>query len=90
MKHAGPAALARLDDLLALLRRRPALVERRPGVFYRRGRAFLHFHEDPSGLFADIRPGDRWDRWPVNDAADRARVIEAVDRTLAAASGPAD
>lgn len=89
MKHAGSAALARLDDLLTRLRRCGDLVEKRPGVFYRRGRAFLHFHEDPLGLFADLRPGELWDRVPVNDAADRARLLETVERVLAAGSGPA-
>jgi hypothetical protein len=81
MKHAGSAALGRLDDLLTLLRRRADLVEKRPGVFYRRGRAFLHFHEDPEGLFADIRPGDRWERLPVNDADECARLIEVARTT---------
>jgi hypothetical protein len=79
MKHAGPMALDRLADLLAHLRRHADLVERRPGVFYRRGRAFLHFHEDPAGLFADLRPGDEWDRLPVNDADERARLLQAVE-----------
>lgn len=55
MKHAGPAALACLEDLLAALRGIPGLVERSRGVFYLRGRAFLHFHEDPAGIFADLR-----------------------------------
>ena len=83
MKHAGPATLTRLEALLALLRLRPGLIERRPGVFYRRGRAFLHFHEDPAGLFADFRPGDDWDRMPVNDAMEHVRLILAIDRALA-------
>lgn len=55
MKHAGPAALDALEPLLAELRATPGLVEKGRGVFYRRGRAFLHFHEDPKGLFADLR-----------------------------------
>jgi hypothetical protein len=79
MKHAGPGALERLADVLALLRRRSDLAEKRPGVFYRRGRAFLHFHEDPQGLFADIRLGDLWQRLPVNDADERARLIAAIE-----------
>jgi hypothetical protein len=79
MKHAGPGALERLADLLAPLRQRADLVEKRPGVFYRRGRAFLHFHEDPQGLFADFRPGDLWQRLPVNDADERARLIAAIE-----------
>ena len=90
MKHAGPAALARLDDLLTPLRRYRALVEKRPGVFYRRGRAFLHFHEDPAGLFADIRPDDAWVRLPVNEAAEQALLLATVDRVLNDASGPSD
>ncbi len=82
MKHAGSAALARLEELLARLRRYRALVEKQPGVFYRRGRAFLHFHEDPAGLFADVRADDAWSRLPVNDAAERTRLLETVDRLL--------
>lgn len=55
MKHAGAATLARIEPLLMRLRSIEGLVERRPGVFYLRGRAFLHFHEDPAGVFADVR-----------------------------------
>ena len=55
MKHAGAATLARLGPLLTRLRSIEGLVERRPGIFYLRGRAFLHFHEEPAGVFADIR-----------------------------------
>ena len=84
MKHAGPTALGRLADLLAALRQRPGLVERRPGVFYRRSQAFLHFHEDPAGLFADLRPGDAWLRLPATSVAEQARLIEAVDQALGA------
>jgi len=80
MKHAGPAALARLESLLAELRRRPELVERRPGVFYRRGRAFLHFHEDPQGLFADLRTGEGWERLPVREPADQSALIATIER----------
>ena len=83
MKHAGPTALARLEGLLTALRGRPGLIERRSGVFYRGGQAFLHFHEDPAGLFADFRPGEAWERWPVTDEAQRARLIAAIDRALA-------
>ena len=64
MKHAGPGALTVLSDLLASLRTRTALVERRPGIFYVRGKAFLHFHEDLAGLFADLRLGGDWQRFP--------------------------
>ena len=55
MKHATAAALDRLEPLLARLRELPGLTERSRGVFYRKSAAFLHFHEDKAGLFADIR-----------------------------------
>jgi hypothetical protein len=55
MRHAGPAALDALEPLLAELRGLPGLKERTRGAFYAKSRAFLHFHEDPKGLFADIR-----------------------------------
>lgn len=61
MKHAGPGALDRLEPLLAELRGVPGLAEKTRGVFYRKGRAFLHFHEDPKGLFADVRNEDGGD-----------------------------
>jgi len=55
MKHAGPETLARLDPMLRKLRKRDSLVERTPGSFYLKSKAFLHFHEDPSGIFADLK-----------------------------------
>ena len=50
MKHAGGEALDRLEPLLERLRACPGMKEKTRGVFYRAGRAFLHFHEDPAGL----------------------------------------
>jgi hypothetical protein len=55
MKHAGPDTLATLAPLLARIRALPGLVERTPGCFYRSSKAFLHFHEDPSGTHADVK-----------------------------------
>ena len=54
MRHARDQDLDRLEDLLADLRALPGLTEKKRGVFYRKSRAFLHFHEDPKGLFADL------------------------------------
>lgn len=85
MKHAGPAALDALEPLLAELRALPMLQERSRGVFYRKGRAFLHFHEDPKGLFADLRSenGADFDRMDVTAAESWARLI-ALTRDRAA------
>ena len=81
MKHAGAAAFEVLSDLLGSLRSRTALVERRPGIFYVSGKAFLHFHEDPAGLFADLRLGSDWQRFPVNSPDERAELLAIIDRT---------
>ncbi len=90
MKHADVRALAALSDLLENLRRRSDLVEKRLGIFYIKGRAFLHFHKDPAGLFADLRHGDDWERFPVNDPDECARLLAAVDQALARRQGTAN
>ena len=86
MKHADTAALAALCDVIENLRRRGTLVEKKLGIFYTKGRAFLHFHKDPTGLFADLHQGDDWQRFPVNDPDECASLLAAVDRALAEAS----
>lgn len=79
MKHASAETLARLEDVLDALRRVPGLLERKPGVFYRQARAFLHFHEDPKGLYADVRlDGDAFQRFALASRDERLRLIEAV------------
>jgi len=81
MKHAGAAAFEALSDLLEGLRSRTVLTERRPGIFYVGGKAFLHFHEDPAGLFADLRLAGGWLRFPVNTPDERAELLAVIDRT---------
>jgi hypothetical protein len=77
MKHITQAALDQLEPLLAELRGAPGLVEKSRGVFYRKGRAFLHFHEDPAGLFADIRDaaGVDFQRLNVTDQPGRDQLV---------------
>ncbi len=82
MKHATAPALATLGPLLAEIRRRPGLVERKTGVFYRRGRAFLHFHEDKAGMFADLYHED-WLRFGLATATERDGFLAALDAALA-------
>lgn len=79
MKHAGIEALSRLEGLLVELRGIETLKEKSRGVFYLRSRAFLHFHEDPAGLFADIRvSGEDFTRLPVNTASERKKLLRAA------------
>jgi len=83
MRHAGAAALDLLDDLLEQVRRRhPELRERKRGAFYRGGRGWLHFHDDPAGLFADFKIDGSWVRFPVNSAAERAALLRRLKQTL--------
>jgi hypothetical protein len=84
MKHAGPATLARISALLEELRARPALRETRPGVFALRSRAFLHFHDDPAGVFADVRLAEEFVRMPVTSSAQQSDLLERVDGRLSA------
>lgn len=83
MKHAGPETLTELETLVATLRLLPGLVERRPGVFYRSAKAFLHFHDDPAGIFADVRlDGAAFERFRVSSIQERAQFLDEVRRAL--------
>ncbi len=86
MKHATPSALARLSGLLAGIRQFELVKERSRGVFYCCSKAFLHFHEDPAGLFADLRTGRDWQRLRVDSKADQAKLLRRIRRHLARSS----
>jgi hypothetical protein len=83
MRHAGAAALDRLDDLLQEVRRRhPQLKERKRGAFYRGGQGWLHFHEDPAGLFADLKIDGEWMRFAVNAPGECAALLRRLEKAL--------
>jgi len=82
MKHATPVALDALEPLLERIRAVDGLVERRRGVFYRRSSAFLHFHEDPAGFFADVKVGPVWQRLPATTAGERRALLAAINRAV--------
>lgn len=97
MKHARDAALDTIEPLLQELRRIDAMVEKKRGVFYRHSQAFLHFHEDPAGMFVDVRiptnpdepsahPSDPqgWQRRPANTMRERRALVAVVRRALKA------
>jgi hypothetical protein len=89
MKHAGAQTLAQLEPLLLKLRAVPGLVERKPGTFYLRSSAFLHFHEDPAGVFADVKlHGSSFERLPLRTRQDHALLVEAVAAAVAALIEP--
>lgn len=85
MKHAGPQTLTLLEPLLSEIRRRPGLVERTPGSFYRRSKAFLHFHEDVQGIFADIKlDGTEFTRLRVTTAEEQSQLLSFIAQSIAA------
>lgn len=56
MKHAREETLEKFADLLSAIRNFTGLREKKTGIFYRKGKAYLHFHETTDDeLYADIR-----------------------------------
>jgi hypothetical protein len=83
VRHITPERLAAIDELLAELRAVDGLVERSPGVFYRRSRAFLHFHEDGPDVYADVRlSGDDFDRRRVSTKREQQSLVGVVRRSM--------
>ncbi|HEV8002869.1 MAG TPA: hypothetical protein VGP63_23495 [Planctomycetaceae bacterium] len=82
MKHAGDVALDRLDSLLEQIRKQDCLKERKRGVFYRGSAAFLHFHEDPAGMFADVRTGADWERTPISARGQQRELLAKIRAAL--------
>jgi len=82
MKHATSGSLERLLDLLTQIRARKGLRERKPGIVYKKSKAFLHFHEDPAGMFADLSVGADFERYPVNTRKQWKELLLAIDRAM--------
>jgi hypothetical protein len=89
MKHAGPAALDKLEPLLKELRRYPGLKEKSRGAFYRGSRAFLHFHEHGEEFYADMRLADDFERFPATKDKERKALLHLVNRALGDGKSPA-
>jgi len=82
MKRAGPPTLERIAALLDELRRRPGLSEGRPGVFELKSREVLHFHDDASGIFADLRLAEGRVRLRVTSSAEQSDLLDRIDASL--------
>jgi hypothetical protein len=78
MRHATAETLKILEPLLKEIRSVPGLVEKKPGIFYRRSRAFLHFHEDPSGLHADVRFEEDFERVRAETRVERKALLARI------------
>ena len=78
MKHAGDKTLDLLESLLREVRKHSALRERRRGAFYRKAAGILHFHEDPAGLFADLKVNGEWRRFSIDTKAEQKALLEEL------------
>jgi hypothetical protein len=84
MKHAGAASLDQLEPLLQRIRACGGLREKSRGIFYLKSRAYLHFHEDPAGIFVDVRAADGkdFDRLKL-DADVEAELLARIKTVVA-------
>jgi hypothetical protein len=82
MRHATPQTLETITDLLTQLRGIEGIVEKRPGAFSRGSRAFLHFHEDPTGMYADVRLGDEFERFRVTTRREQQALVSRIRTEL--------
>ncbi len=83
MRHASENDLSTINEFLEKLRSLPGLKEKKTGIFYRKSKAFLHFHEDKGKLFADVRlDGSEFERWPSSTKSDQIRLFNSVAKAL--------
>ena len=82
MKHATPGTIDSLTAMLDVVRQRPELTERKHGTFYKKSSAFLHFHEDPAGIFADVKGPDGWERMQVDALEGSRELLTRVEQLL--------
>jgi hypothetical protein len=78
MRHATADTLEALADLLTALRGIGGIKETRPGAFSRGSRAFLHFHDDPTGYYADVRFGSEFERVRVTTKREQQALVSRL------------
>ena len=83
MKHASPQTISALSPLLERIRTLPGLKEKKPGIFYRKSRAFLHFHEDGDQIYADVRLREPdFERFPATTIENQSELLGAIQAVL--------
>lgn len=82
MKHAGPDALDAIEPILREIRKLAGLKEKKRGTFYRGSSAMLHFHEDPAGMFADLKLRGEFVRFRVSTKAEIAAMLREAKREI--------
>jgi hypothetical protein len=82
MKHADDATLDAIESVLRHLRLLDGIREKKRGLFYRKSQPFLHFHDDPRGIFADLRGDTGWLRYRVSTRAERRQFLQLIKNLL--------
>ena len=82
MKHASSQSLNTIKALLKTIRKLKELKEKQTGIFYKSSQAFLHFHEDPKGLFADLKIANKWNRFRVNTQTEQKILIKKINTVI--------
>ena len=83
MKHITAERLDGIEPLLDTIRALNGLVEKKRGVFYRKSKAFLHFHEDGDDVYADVRlVGPDFDRFRVTTATEQRKLVADIRKVL--------
>ena len=83
MKHASEQTITALAPLLEQIRPLPGLKEKKTGIFYRKSRAFLHFHEDGDKIYADVRLQEPdFQRFPVTTQDEQVTFLKTVQDSL--------
>ena len=83
MKHAKDEHLDQLEALLEQLRKLEGLKEKKRGIFYRKSKAFLHFHDDPAGLYADVRLDVLFERFRVSTKGEQQALLARIRTAVA-------
>lgn len=76
------STLDTLDPLLDALRGYSVLDEVRPAAFQLRDRDFIHFHETPQGIVADVLLAKGRVRMPVSTDAQQVELLERIEPQL--------
>lgn len=64
------------------------LIVKANGAVYQKRNGILHFHEDASGVQADVKVDGEWQRISVATAAGRRKVVTLLRRHYASARRP--
>jgi hypothetical protein len=83
VSRAKKATLQLLEPFLGEVRGLgiPNLVEKANGAFYQRRNGILHFHEDATGIQADVKVDGDWQRVEaVETAAGKRAVLNLLRR----------